>query len=113
MLTLAKKNAREATARDLRRQIEELRGQLARYAEALEEDLASGREKVAQRTREGLTYEKSFSEITNSLLAHVRNKPECRDLVTELLTNSGPTSATTSPEAGEPKSSVDKRVDRN
>src|SRR5438132_1616401 len=44
--------AREASAADLRRQIEELRGQLARYAEALEEDLASGREKVAARARE-------------------------------------------------------------
>src|SRR5207244_2087879 len=59
----AKKNAREATARDLRRQIEELRSQLARYAEALEEDLAQGRERVAARTREGLTFEKSFSDV--------------------------------------------------
>ena len=46
--------ARRTSARDLRRQIEELRAQLARYAEALEEDLAPGREKVAARTREGL-----------------------------------------------------------
>src|SRR5262249_183660 len=36
-----KQAARESTARDLRRQIEELRAQLSRYAEALEEDLAS------------------------------------------------------------------------
>ncbi len=35
----ARRAGREATARDLRRQIEELRAQLARYAEALEEDL--------------------------------------------------------------------------
>ncbi len=81
-----KKNAREAAARDLRRQIEELRGQLARYAEALEEDLSQGREKVAQRTREGLAFEKSFSDASNLLLQHLRNKPECRDLVAELLT---------------------------
>jgi len=92
-----KKNTREATARDLRRQIEELRGQLARYAEALEEDLAQGREKVAGRTREGLTFEKSFSDVTNVLLGHLRNKPECRDLVSELLSatstsNGAPTS---------------------
>ena len=51
---------KDAQARDLRRQIEELRAQLARYAEALEEDLASGREKVADaharghRVREGV-----------------------------------------------------------
>jgi serine/threonine-protein kinase len=80
-----KKAAREANARDLRRQIEELRGQLARYAEALEEDLAQGREKVAARTREGLGFEKAFSEASNLLLGHLRNKPECRDLVSELL----------------------------
>ena len=36
---------------------EELRAQLSRYAEALEEDLAQGREKVAARTREGLAFE--------------------------------------------------------
>jgi serine/threonine protein kinase len=81
----AKKNAREATARDLRRQIDELRSQLTRYAEALEEDLAQGREKVAHRTREGLAFEKSFSDASNILLQHVRNKPECRDLIAELL----------------------------
>ncbi|WP_437532528.1 protein kinase [Sorangium sp. So ce726] len=82
-----KKNTREANARDLRRQIDELRAQLARYAEALEEDLAQGRERVAARTREGLAYEKSFSEASNLLLSHLRNKPECRDLVAELLTS--------------------------
>jgi serine/threonine-protein kinase len=87
----AKKNTREATARDLRRQIEELRAQLVRYAEALEEDLASGREKVAQRTREGLSFEKAFSEATQTLLGALRNKPECRDLLTQLLSSQGET----------------------
>ncbi|HEY4118402.1 MAG TPA: protein kinase [Byssovorax sp.] len=85
-----KKSAREATARDLRRQIEELRSQLARYAEALEEDLAQGREKVTQRTREGLTFEKNFNEVSGVLLAHLRSKPECRDLVSELLNAGSP-----------------------
>ncbi len=90
----AKKNARETTARDLRRQIDELRSQLTRYAEALEEDLAQGREKVANRTREGLAFERSFSDASNLLLQHVRNKPECRDLVAELLAvNTGPQSS--------------------
>jgi serine/threonine-protein kinase len=83
-----KKLAREANARDLRRQIDELRSQLQRYAEALEEDLAQGREKVALRTREGITFEKAFTEGSNVLLAHVRGKPECRDLVSELLNTS-------------------------
>ncbi len=75
---------REATASDLRRQIEELRGQLARYAEALEEDLHSGREKVAGRTREGLKYEKSFTDAFGTLVSHLKGKPECRDLMNEL-----------------------------
>jgi len=100
----AKKNTRETTARDLRRQIDELRGQLTRYAEALEEDLGQGREKVAQRTREGLSFEKSFSDASNLLLAHLRNKPECRDLVAELLTTNKDASAAQS-DSGEPKAS--------
>ncbi|HVY44708.1 MAG TPA: protein kinase [Minicystis sp.] len=98
-----KKNAREATARDLRRQIEELRSQLARYAEALEEDLAQGREKVTQRTREGLAFEKSFSEVSGLLLGHLRNKPECRDLVSELLNAGASAPNGASSEAGEAK----------
>jgi serine/threonine-protein kinase len=85
-----KKAARETNARDLRRQIEELRSQLSRYAEALEEDLAQGREKVAMRTREGVAFEKAFSEQSNLLLGHLRGKPECRDLVSELLNAGGP-----------------------
>ena len=77
--------ARELVAKDLRKQIEELRNQLARYADALEEDLAAGREKVATRTREGLTFEKTFAEVSNILITHLKNKPEVRDLMAELL----------------------------
>ena len=102
-----KKGARETNARDLRRQIEELRSQLARYAEALEEDLAQGREKVAVRTREGLGFEKGFSEVSNLLLNHLRGKPECRDLVTELM------NAANQPNVAAPPSNpdaADKRV---
>ncbi len=80
-----KAQQREAQARDLRRQIEELRAQLARYAEALEEDLASGREKVAARTREGIAFEKAFSEVSVLLLNHLKAKPEARDLMQELM----------------------------
>ncbi|HNS98661.1 MAG TPA: protein kinase [Polyangiaceae bacterium] len=77
--------SREVVARDLRRQIEELRNQLVRYAEALEEDLAAGREKVAVRTREGIAFERSFSEVCGLLIAHLKNKPEVRDLMNELM----------------------------
>jgi serine/threonine-protein kinase len=80
-----KATQKEAQARDLRRQIEELRAQLARYAEALEEDLSSGREKVAARTREGIGYEKSFSDVSALLLNHLKAKPEARDLLQELV----------------------------
>jgi serine/threonine-protein kinase len=83
----AKRAAREATAKDLRRQIEELRAQLARYAEALEEDLASGREKVAARTREGLKFEDAFTKSSGLLTTHLKGKPECRELMTEILAN--------------------------
>jgi eukaryotic-like serine/threonine-protein kinase len=81
---------RETYARDLRRQIEELRSQLGRYAEALDEDLAQGREKVAARAREGLRYEKTFTDGSAVLLSNLKGKPECRDLLNELTSqNSG------------------------
>jgi len=83
----AKRAAREAIAKDLRRQIEELRAQLARYAEALEEDLASGREKVAARTREGLKFEDAFTKATATLINHLKGKPECRELMNEIMPN--------------------------
>ncbi|MBX3198450.1 MAG: hypothetical protein KF894_09990, partial [Labilithrix sp.] len=82
-----KAQVKDQQARDLRRQIDELRAQLARYAEALEEDLAAGREKVASRTREGLNFEKAFSDVTALLLNHVKQKPEARDLLQELMSN--------------------------
>lgn len=82
-----KAGIKEAHARDLRRQIDELRAQLARYAEALEEDLAQGREKVAARTREGLGFEKAFNEASTLLLNHLKSKAEVRDLLQELLEN--------------------------
>ncbi|MES1178798.1 MAG: protein kinase [Myxococcales bacterium] len=84
-----RRTGREASAADLRRQIEELRGQLARYAEALEEDLATGREKVAARAREGLKFEKSFFDASNVLMTHLKGKPECRELMNELIAASG------------------------
>ncbi|HMA91869.1 MAG TPA: protein kinase, partial [Polyangiaceae bacterium] len=71
-----RRSARETTARELRRQIEELRAQLARYAEALEEDLQAGREKVANRTRDGLRFEKAFLDASSLLVGHLRGKPE-------------------------------------
>jgi serine/threonine protein kinase len=86
----AKRVARNATAKDLRAQIEQLRAQLARYAEALEEDLATGREKVAKRARDGLSYEEAFKETSNFIVRHLRGKPECRDLLNEFVGSGDP-----------------------
>ncbi len=79
-----RRTGRESIARDLRRQIEDLRAQLARYAEALEEDLASGREKVATRTREGIRMEKAFTDGSSALMECLKERPECRDLMAQL-----------------------------
>ncbi len=78
---------KDQQARDLRKQIEELRAQLARYAEALEEDLAAGREKVASRTRDGVNFEKAFSQASSLLVNHLKQKPEARDLLEELMSS--------------------------
>lgn len=86
-----RKQDREKTARSLRRQIEQLRGQLSRYAEALEEDLTRGRNQVGERTREGLRYEKAFHEASGKLMRDLRDKPECRDLVNDILEDSSMT----------------------
>ncbi|HEX9619245.1 MAG TPA: hypothetical protein VF989_03855, partial [Polyangiaceae bacterium] len=83
----SKRLEREGVARDLRRQIEELRAQLARYAEALEEDLASGREKVAARAREGFAYERAYQDASSVLVSHLKGRPECRDLLNELTSS--------------------------
>ncbi len=81
----ARKQVCEKRARGLRRQIEQLRGQLSRYADALEEDLARGRTQVAERTREGLELERNFSQLSSRLLRNLRDKPECRDVIPELM----------------------------
>ena len=73
--------AKEDVAAERRKQIEELRAQLKRYSEALEADLQTGRERIANRVREALDYEKAFGDASNLLLDHLRDKPECRELL--------------------------------
>ena len=75
---------RESHARDLRRQVDELRAQLQRYGDALENDLSAGRERIATRVREALSYEKAFSEASALLITHLRGRPECRELLEEI-----------------------------
>jgi serine/threonine-protein kinase len=75
---------KEDVAGERRKQIEELRAQLKRYSEALENDLQTGRERIANRVREALTYEKAFGEASTLLLDHLRDKPEVRQLIEEI-----------------------------
>jgi serine/threonine-protein kinase len=87
-----RQQACEDTAAGLREQIQQLRDQLSRYAEALEEDLTRGREQVATRTREGLEFEKAFDTVSNQLMRALRDKPECSDLIPELMEQGAPQS---------------------
>lgn len=73
--------SKEEVATERRKQIEELRAQLKRYSEALEADLQTGRERIANRVREALEYEKAFGDATDLLLDHLRDKAECRELL--------------------------------
>ncbi|MCG8557656.1 MAG: protein kinase [Proteobacteria bacterium] len=75
----------EKHAHDLRAQIDDLKAQLQRYSDALENDLTAGRERIATRVGEALGYEKRFGEASSMLLGHLRDRPECRDLLEELV----------------------------
>jgi hypothetical protein len=76
--------SKEDVAAERRKQIEALRGQLKRYSEALENDLQTGREQIASRVGEALKYEKAFSQASNLLLDHLRDKTECRELLEDI-----------------------------
>jgi serine/threonine-protein kinase len=76
--------SKEDVAAERRKQIEALRGQLKRYSEALENDLQTGRERIASRVGEALKYEKAFSHASNLLLDHLRDKTECRELLEDI-----------------------------
>jgi serine/threonine-protein kinase len=75
----------EAQAGDLRKRIEEQRTQLQRYSEALENELAAGRDRIAKRIEEAVIFEKKFSEASHLLMNHFSERPECRDLLKELI----------------------------
>lgn len=76
--------SKEDVATERRKQIEELRAQLKRYSEALENDLQMGRERIANRVREALEYEKAFGDASDLLLDHLRDKAECRELLEDI-----------------------------
>lgn len=72
---------REHYAQSLRKQIDDLKGQLVRYSEALENDLQAGRDRIATRVREALSYEKGFMDASQVLLEHLHSRPECQELL--------------------------------
>ena len=76
---------KETYGAGLRKQIDDLKNQLIRYSEALENDLQAGRDRIATRVREALGYEKGFQEASSVLLEHLRDKPECRELLEEAI----------------------------
>jgi serine/threonine-protein kinase len=76
--------SKEEIAVERRKQIEELRSQLKRYSEALDNDLQAGRERISNRVREALEYEKAFGNASDLLLDHLRDKPECRELLEDI-----------------------------
>ncbi len=75
---------KEGAAAERRTQIEQLRAQLKRYSEALENDLQTGRERIANRVGKALEYENAFGEASDLLLDHLRDKPECRELLEDI-----------------------------
>lgn len=74
----------EDRAAGLKKQIEQLRAQLQRYSDALEADLSAGRERIATRVREAVSYEHSFTSDTETLVRHLEEIPECRELLDEV-----------------------------
>jgi serine/threonine-protein kinase len=93
---------KEKSAQDLRRQIDELRAQLQRYGDALENDLAAGRERIATRVREALSYEKTFMESSALLLNHLRGRPECAELLDEMRREEAQFAMGSQPSAAKP-----------
>jgi serine/threonine-protein kinase len=75
----------EGRAGELRKQIDDLRSQLQRYSDALENDLITGRDRIAAKVKEALGYEHRFTEASATLVRHLRERPECRDMIDDLV----------------------------
>jgi serine/threonine-protein kinase len=82
---LAHATRHEGRANELRKQIDELRSQLQRYSDALENDLITGRDRIAAKVKEALGYEQRFGDASSTLVKQLHEKPECRDLIAELV----------------------------
>jgi serine/threonine protein kinase len=82
---LAYATRHEARATELRKQIDDLRNQLQRYSDALENDLITGRDRIASKVKEAIGFEQRFSEASITLARHLRERPECRDLIEDMI----------------------------
>jgi serine/threonine-protein kinase len=82
-LAMAKRH--EGRAAELRKQIEDLRSQLQRYSDALENDLSSGRERIAAKVKEALGYEERFGAASALLVKNLRDRPECQDMIEDIV----------------------------
>jgi serine/threonine-protein kinase len=82
---LANATRTEARASELRKQIDDLRSQLQRYSDALENDLSTGRDRIAVKVKEALGFEKGFGDASELLVKNLRDRPECRDLIEEIV----------------------------
>ncbi len=78
---------KESAAAALRSQVDGLRSHLMRYTEALEEELSQRRDAAATGMRQGVELERQFDDATRHLIAHLRAKPECKDLMTIFLSS--------------------------
>ena len=75
----------EGRANELRKQIDDLRSQLQRYSDALENDLITGRDRIAAKVKEAIGYEQRFGEASSTLIRQLREKAECRDMIEDLV----------------------------
>ncbi|MDH5492949.1 MAG: serine/threonine protein kinase, partial [Myxococcales bacterium] len=80
---------RRTYAAGLSKQMDDLKRQLERYSEALENDLQAGRDRIATRVREALGYEKAFTDASAQLVHHLRGRPECRELLEGMQSDEG------------------------
>jgi hypothetical protein len=67
-----------------RRQIEELRSDLAKYDQAVQHDLLAGRKLIESRVNEALACEKDLRAAVHALVEHLRAKPQCRELLEDI-----------------------------
>ena len=49
--------------------------------------MITGRDRIAAKVKEAIGYEQRFGEASTTLVRHLRERPECRDMIEELVAN--------------------------